>query len=209
MLHHILERIRWLGHDGFIISDGKIHVAIDPYRIAEGVAQADLILVTHPHFDHCSPADIHRLATPRTIIVADHDSSQKLSGDVRTLTPGERLHVEGVTIEAVPAYNINKDFHPQNKRWLGYIITLAGIRIYHAGDTDLIPEMDDFTVDIALLPVSGTYVMNAEEAAAAAKRIGPQYAIPMHYGSFVGSASDASRFRQALQGICEVRMLTP
>ena len=114
----------------------------------------------------------------------------------------------GIPIEAVPAYNTDKSFHPKRNNWLGFIITIDGKRIYHAGDTDLIPEMDTFTVDIALLPVSGTYVMTADEAIEAAKRLKPEVAIPMHYDAIVGSGEDAVRFKTALEGICEVAVLS-
>ena len=118
------------------------------------------------------------------------------------------MTISGVQIEAVPAYNIDKDFHPQKNNWLGFIITVDGVRVYHAGDTDLIPEMDTFSVDIALLPVSGVYVMTADEAIEAARRLKPGIAIPMHYDSIVGSKKDAIKFKDALEGICEVAILS-
>ena len=118
------------------------------------------------------------------------------------------MTIAGIEIEVVPAYNLDKAFHPRNNNWLGFIITIDGIRVYHSGDTDLIPEMDTFSVDIALLPVSGTYVMTAEEAVEAAKRLSPKLAIPMHYGAVVGSGEDALRFKEALEGTCEVVVLS-
>ena len=121
--------------------------------------------------------------------------------------PGDKLTVSGIQIEAVPAYNTNKNFHPKQNGWLGFVLTVDGVRIYHAGDTDLIPEMDSIKADIALLPVSGTYVMTAEEAVEAAKIIKPKLVIPMHYDSIVGSADDARRFCDALAGTCEVVVL--
>jgi L-ascorbate metabolism protein UlaG (beta-lactamase superfamily) len=143
-----------------------------------------------------------------TVIVTDPESADMLSGDVRVVKPGDELTIEGIKVEVVPAYNTNKNFHQKQKQWLGFIVTVDGVRIYHAGDTDLIPEMDGFEVDIALLPVSGTYVMTADEAVEAAKRIKPKAAIPMHYDAIVGTKKDAENFKKALEGICEVTILS-
>lgn len=207
MLSDVLSNIKWLGHDGFTITAGDLRLVIDPYQI-EACEPADLILITHPHFDHCSVEDIDKIKKPSTVFVTEAESAKKLSGDVRVVQPGDRLTVMGIEIEAVPAYNTNKDFHPKKNNWLGFIITIDGVRIYHAGDTDLIPEMADFSVDIALLPVSGTYVMTAAEAIEAAKKIHPKVAIPMHYDAIVGTRDDAAKFKAGdLAGICEVVVL--
>lgn len=201
----VVEKITWLGHDGFRI-DGDQTIYIDPYEIAPG-PKADLILVTHEHFDHCAPEDVAKLQSSETVIVTEKDSAQKLTGDVRVMVPGDSITVGKTRIEAVPAYNTNKQFHPKENQWLGFIIEIDGVRIYHAGDTDFIPEMKDFKVDIALLPVSGTYVMTAKEAVIAAVAIGPKLAIPMHYGAIVGDKTDAERFQKALAGKIEVVIL--
>ena len=206
MLSDVLSSIKWLGHDGFELSTGDIRMVIDPYQKA-ACEPADLILVTHPHFDHCSVDDIEKIRKPSTVIITEAESAKKLSGDVRVVKPGERLTLMGIEIEAVPAYNTDKDFHPKTNHWLGFILTIDGIRVYHAGDTDLIPEMKGFSVDIALLPVSGTYVMTADEAIEAAKKITPKVAIPMHYDAIVGTREDALKFKSALEGICEVVVL--
>lgn len=206
MLSDVLSNIQWLGHDGFEISTGGIRLVIDPYQI-EAREPADILLITHPHFDHCSVDDIEKIKKPSTVIVTEAESAKKLAGDVRVVKPGDRLTVMGIEIEAVPAYNTNKDFHPKKNNWLGFIVTIDGVRIYHAGDTDLISEMDDFSVDIALLPVSGTYVMTAAEAIEAAKKISPKVAIPMHYDAIVGTRDDAEKFKAALEGVCEVVVL--
>ncbi len=199
------KNIVWLGHDSFRV-DASTCIYIDPFQIENG-KPADLILVTHDHFDHCSPEDVAKIQRPGTVIVTEKDSAQKLSGDVRVMTPGERLALNGVTVEAVPAYNTNKDFHPKAKGWLGFVIDIDGVRIYHAGDSDYIPEMKDLDVDIALLPVSGTYVMNSDEAVEAALAINPKLAIPMHYGAIVGDSSDATHFRDKLAGKVDVLIL--
>ncbi len=203
MISSVAKQIKWLGHDGFSIQSVGAHVVIDPYQVKE-LAPADIILVTHAHYDHCSVADIEKLQTDGTVIITEPESAQKLSGDVRIVKPGDTLTVNGIQIEAVPAYNTNKKFHPKSKNWLGFVVTIDGVRIYHAGDTDLIDEMADLSVDIALLPVSGTYVMTAEEAVQAVKRIQPKMAIPMHYDSIVGSRADAESFKHGLSGVCDV-----
>jgi len=205
-VNDVIKNITWLGHDGFLIKgDGKT-IAIDPFQVKDS-EPADIILVTHEHYDHCSPEDIQKLQKASTVIVTEASSAAKLSGDVRVVQPGDKLTVEGIQIEVVPSYNTNKSFHPKQNGWLGFIVTVEGVRLYHAGDTDLIPEMVSFDVDVALLPVSGTYVMTAEEAVEAAKMIKPKLAIPMHYDAIVGSSDDAQRFCNALAGICEVVML--
>lgn len=201
----IVNQLYWLGHDAFRI-EGEVRIYIDPFEITEAPV-ADIILITHEHYDHCSPEDVAKISTPETVIVTEKDSAAKLAGDVRIVAPGDRVEVGEVYVEAVPAYNVDKTFHPRANGWLGFIIELEGVRIYHAGDTDFIPEMNDFKVDIALLPVSGTYVMTAEEAVQAALALKPKVAIPMHYGAIVGGASDAVRFEKALDGRLAVRVL--
>ena len=207
MPHNMLKNIKWLGHSGFAINAHDKIIVIDPFQIKKTVP-ADIILITHSHYDHCSVEDIDKIKKPGTVIVTEAESAKKVSGDVRVVKPGDKITVFGVQIEAVEAYNTNKAFHPKTNGWLGFIITVDGIRIYHAGDTDLIPEMNKFEVDIALLPVSGTYVMTAEEAVEAAKRLKPEIAIPMHFDSIVGSKEDAVKFKKDLEGICDVELLS-
>ena len=203
-----LGKLKWLGHDGFRMATDDTTIVIDPFQLT-APETADLILVTHAHYDHCSPENIAKCLGSASVIVTEPESAAKiraeqLCGDIRVVQPGERLTVKGIPIEVVPAYNTNKHFHPREKNWLGFIITVDGERIYHAGDTDLIPEMGMLSVDIALLPVSGTYVMTAAEAVEAAKRIGPRVAVPMHFNAIVGTAADADVFKEALAGVCEV-----
>lgn len=201
----MLNNIHWLGHDTFRIEGEKV-IYTDPFKIKKP-GSADIILITHEHYDHCSPEDIAKLATPKTVVLAPADCASKLRGTVRTVRPGESMEVMGVPVEVVPAYNTNKKFHPKENGWVGYIFTVGGRRIYLAGDTDHIPEMKKIRADIALLPVSGTYVMTAEEAVRAALEIKPATAVPMHYGSIVGSGADAKRFAEGLKGKIEVVIL--
>jgi len=201
----MVKNIHWLGHDTFRIIGEKV-IFTDPFKIKKKET-ADIILITHDHFDHCSLEDIKALQGPNTIIVAPPDCSKNLSGTVKTVKPGDKIIVEGIEIEAVPSYNTNKKFHPKTNEWVGYIFTSEGNRIYIAGDTDYIPEMKNIRADIALLPVSGTYVMTAEEAVKAALDIKPKIAIPMHYGSIVGSEDDAKKFAEGLKGKIEVVIL--
>ena len=205
MVQDIAQKIVWLGHDAFRVDADKT-VYFDPYQISGGPG-ADLILISHDHFDHCSPEDVAKIQTPETVIVTEKDSAKKLSGDVREMMAGETMTVGGMKIEAVPSYNIDKDFHPQDNAWIGFIVEVEGVRIYHAGDTDFIPEMKALDVDIALLPVSGVYVMTADEAVEAALAINPKIAIPMHYGAVAGTEQDAINFKNALEGKIEVIVL--
>ncbi|OGF66889.1 MAG: Zn-dependent hydrolase [Candidatus Fischerbacteria bacterium RBG_13_37_8] len=198
----MITNIHWLGHDCFKIT-GEKTIFTDPYGL-KAKDKADIILITHSHSDHCSPDDVKKIQTENTVIVATKDCKEKLTGEVKIMKPGETLEVQGIKIEAVPAYNTNKKFHPKENGWVGYIFTVSGNRIYLAGDTDYIPEMKTFKVDIALLPVSGTYVMTADEAVKAALDIKPKVAIPMHYGAIIGSENDAKKFADALKGKIEV-----
>ena len=189
--------LTWLGHSSFKIARKNSPVIyIDPWKIVGEPHDADAILITHPHFDHFSVPDIQKVAKPTTVIVGPEDCLKNLSGDLRPVKPGDQVELEAVTIEAVPAYNTNKAFHPKQNKWVGYIVDIGGTRIYHAGDTDVIPEMQGIQADVVLLPVSGTYVMTAEEAATAVGIINPKVAIPMHYGTIVGSQNDARRFQE-------------
>ena len=204
----LLENVHWLGHAAFRLT-GEKTVYIDPYQLKESSpTPADIILITHSHSDHYSPGDVARIRGANTVVVAPADVAEKVGGQVRTVKPGEKLDVAGVTIETVPAYNPDKTYHPRASGWVGYVVTLNGRRIYHAGDTGRIPEMEALRVDVALLPVDGKYTMTALEAAAAANAMRPGVAVPMHWGAVAGTLQDAQDFVAACQvpaQILEVR----
>ncbi len=201
--------LKWTGQAGFLIEAGS-RIYIDPFKLKPGIGaeKADIILITHPHYDHCSIEDLQRIVKDGTIIVCPAECQSKLTRlkekiDMRLIEPGQEQEINRIKVKAVPAYNINKEFHAKNEYWNGYILEIDGKRIYHAGDTDFIPEMNDFgdlNMDIALLPVGGTYTMNAEEAAKAVFMIKPKLAIPMHYGDTSGTREDAERFKDLCEG---------
>jgi len=203
-------KVKWLGHDSFKFDYNGHIMYIDPYEVKEH-EKADIILITHGHYDHCSIADLKKLTKHDTLILTTPDTTSKLSGKIHSgilklAKPGFKISHLGVEIEAVPAYNINKPFHPKENEWVGYIFEINKMKFYHAGDTDFIPEMANISCDVAFLPVSGTYVMNAEEAVQAAKKIMPKVAIPMHYGKIVGEKKNADKFKE-LCTFCRVEIM--
>lgn len=199
--------IKWLGHAGFMVKNKSV-IYIDPFNIGEGREKADIILITHSHYDHCSLADIEKIVKDGTKLFFPVDCQSvigriKIPVKMEIVQPLQEVNLGGVKISTLPAYNIDKNFHPKNESWVGYVIKMNGVVIYHAGDTDLIPEMKNLTGFgqenkklIALLPVGGTYTMNSEEAFDAAKIIKPFLAIPMHYNSIVGTKEDAIEFQE-------------
>lgn len=193
----MLDRLVWLGHDAFLLR-GPPTVYVDPIRVEAGPA-AELILITHGHYDHCSPADIANVATPETVVLCPSDCAtclKGLAGEVKIMEPGTRVSLLGMEVEAMPAYTRRRRLHGRANGWLGYRLRRKSESLYHAGDTDYIVEMQEVAADVACLPVSGGTVMTAVEAAAAADCIGPGVALPMHYGMFVGESEDARAFRE-------------
>ena len=189
----MLDHIHWLGHASFRLDADGVVIYFDPRNLKNPIP-ADVVLVTHGHFDHLSVDDIAAITKPGTVALCPASCVDKLKGDVRTVAPGDTLHLGAVTVEAVHAYNTDKPNHPRSAGNVGYVVEVGGQRIYFAGDTDLIPEMADIRCDVALLPVGGTYTMNAQEAAEAAGIIKPRVAVPMHWGDLVGTRQDAERF---------------
>ncbi len=201
----MLEKIKWLGHASVRIETQKI-IYIDPWKI-KGGPKADLILISHSHHDHLSPADIRKIRKEDTVIVAAGDAAAQLSGDVRALKPGDQMTAHGVTVEAVPAYNIDKPYHPKVNQWIGFILTVEGKTIYYGGDTDVIPEMKAIKADIWILPVGGTYTMTAKEAAAVINMVRPECAIPIHCGDLVGTFEDAATFKQLCKTPVKIKLV--
>jgi L-ascorbate metabolism protein UlaG (beta-lactamase superfamily) len=202
LLDKLDQNVHWLGHAGFRLKTPEGIVYIDPYRVGAG-PEADLVLITHDHYDHFSREDLDKLVRSGTRIVAPSTVVEQVSGAVVSIDAGQTVDLGGVEVTAVAAYNTNKlnsegePFHPKESGWVGYVLRFGAETIYHSGDTDVIPEMDQAAgVDVALLPVSGTYVMTAAEAAEAARRIEPKVAIPMHWGTIVGSRADAEEFER-------------
>ncbi|MFN4337025.1 MAG: MBL fold metallo-hydrolase [Candidatus Nitrosocaldus sp.] len=223
MLEYKGIRIAWLGHDTFKISSSDKAIYIDPYRLRkEARDKADLLLISHEHFDHLSVDDAMKvIAADKTVVVTTKSCANGMKGvkvkEVRMVKPWDKVDLQGIAVvEAVPAYNINKinpdtkrPFHPKDAGMVGFVVTVDGVRIYHAGDTDAVEELRNLSnIDVALLPVSGTYVMTADEAVDAVRMIKPRIAIPMHYGTIVGSEKDAERFKSMVKE-CEVHILKP
>jgi len=199
----MFEKLTWLGHASFRI-DGEKTVFIDPWKVgAQGIA--DMILISHSHYDHFSEEDVLRLRGNDTVVVTVSDVASRIDGKVEVVKPGGSVEIAGVRIEAPPAYNIDKQFHPKSNGWVGFVVGMGTERLYYAGDTDLIPEMENIRdIDVALLPVGGTYTMDAGEAARAAALIKPRIAVPYHWGDIVGSSRDAQRFADLYDGRVEI-----
>ncbi len=192
-------QIIWLGHASFKIkAEGKV-IYIDPYGGEDEFYNegADVVLISHSHFDHCDGGKIKMIRTDHTHMYTPEDIVYRF-GSIK-IEAGLAFMIDRIRITAVKAYNVDKPNHPDDFG-VGYVIEAEGKKLYFAGDTDLIPEMDDLDVDIALLPVGGTYTMNAEEAAEAAKKIKCRVAIPMHWGyGLVGRIEDAEMFKELLE----------
>jgi L-ascorbate metabolism protein UlaG (beta-lactamase superfamily) len=206
----MLERFTWFRQSAYRWDGDGLTVYIDPWQSEGG--PADLILLTHAHFDHYQPEEIEGLRKRDTKIVAPHDIARELGGDVTPVAPGDSVQVAGVEIQAVPAYNINEErleAHPKANRWVGYLVTLGGHTYYHAGDTDHLPELESVRANVTFLPIGGDpYTMDAGEAGDLARAISPELAVPMHYGFVVGSPAEAERFAQAAAPV-PVRTLDP
>ena len=209
-------KIRWYGHDAFTL-EKSVTICIDPYKLSRSI-HPDIILLSHNHFDHMSLDDLKKISTNDTLIVAARECIEQLakipSKEKIGLTPGQEKIINNIKIKAVPAYNIDKinpdthkPFHPKEDNKVGYVVSIGETSIYHTGDSDLIPEMNDLKPDVLLVPVSGIYVMTAKEAAKAVEKIKPKIAIPMHYGTLVGSDVDAKEFKDTVKS-CEVQVLT-
>jgi L-ascorbate metabolism protein UlaG (beta-lactamase superfamily) len=206
----MLDGFTWYRQSAYRWTGEGLTVYIDPWDVV-GDQVGDLILITHAHSDHFLPDEIERLSGSGTKVVAPRSFAADVPGDVTPVQPGDSLHVGGVKIDAVPAYNIVEerlDKHPKANGWVGYVLRLGGHTYYHAGDTDHVPELESLRTDVAFVPIGGTYTMDASEAAGLVKAMRPGIAVPMHYGFVVGEPADAERFAREAAPV-EVRTLEP
>lgn len=199
----MLENVEVLYHSSIKIKDNKI-IYIDPFKIDKDYNDADIVFITHDHFDHYSEEDIDKVINENTTIIIPEELLTKIlrkginKNAVITVESNKEYIVQGIKFETIPAYNTNKTFHPKENDWVGYIITLDGIRYYIAGDTDITEENRKVKCDVAFVPVGGTYTMNYSEAAELVNIIKPKIAVPIHYGSIVGTKQDATNFIKLL-----------
>lgn len=208
-VHRMVDGIHWHGQAAVALQAGKMTIWIDPFELEDGDT-ADLILITHCHSDHCSPGDIKKVLGPETLVIAPADCADKLQGlkveRFESLAPGQQKKAGEVLVEAVPAYNREKTrFHPKENNWVGYVLTIDGVRVYHFGDTERVEEMKQVECDIALVPLGQIYTMGSvDEAADAVRDVKAKVAIPIHYGRFEGKEADAAQLVEVLGDECEV-----
>lgn len=199
----MLENVEVLYHSSIKIKDNKI-IYIDPFKIDKDYNDADIVFITHDHFDHYSEEDIDKVINENTTIIIPEELLTKLlrkginKNAIITVEPNKNYMVQGIKFETISAYNTNKTFHPKENGWVGYIIIINGIRYYIAGDTDITEENKQVKCDVAFVPVGGTYTMDFKEAASLINEIKPKIAIPIHYGSIVGTEQDAIDFIRLL-----------
>ena len=199
----MLENIEVLYHSSIRINKEKI-IYIDPFKIDRNYNDADIVFITHDHYDHYSEEDIDKVINENTTIIIPDELLTKLlrkginKNAIITVEPNKNYMVQGIKFETISAYNTNKTFHPKENGWVGYIIIINGIRYYIAGDTDITEENKQVKCDVAFVPVGGTYTMDFKEAASLINEIKPKIAIPIHYGSIVGTEQDAIDFIRLL-----------
>lgn len=202
----MLEDIEVLYHSCIRMNKEKM-IYIDPYHIEKNYNDADMIFITHDHYDHYSEEDIDKVRKNNTIFIVPENLLNKLikkginDENIITLDPGDAENIDGIKVEAIHSYNIDKPFHPKENNWLGYVIEIDGVRYYIAGDTDITEENKKIKCDVAFVPVGGTYTMNFSEAAQLINIIKPKIAVPIHYGSVVGTKQDATDFIKLLYPI--------
>lgn len=198
--------VSWLGHASFLIS-GKKTVYIDPWKIDGEPHDGDLVLISHTHYDHFSLEDIRSVLKEDGEVVGSEDAVEELSFG-RGLKPGESMELDSITIGGVAAYNVEKEFHPKENGWLGFVLEMEGMKIYYAGDTDAADEMKELKdIDLALVPVGGNFTFGPEEAAEAVNGFSPKKVIPYHWGDVVGNRKDAQKFSKKAQ--VPVEILSP
>jgi len=194
------ENIRVLTHNSIRIESGSDVIYVDPFQVKGTPRDASFILITHDHYDHFSPEDIAKVAGDDSVLVVPEKMERKAKeaagkvGDIYTVKPGEDREIGNLHFETVPAYNLLKPFHPKSAGWVGYVLMIDGKRIYIAGDTDATKEAKSVKCDIILVPVGGTYTMDAKKAAELVNEIEPEVTIPTHYGNIVGKKEDGEHF---------------
>ena len=199
----ILNNIEVLYHSSIRIKKEKT-IYIDPFKIDRNYNDADIIFITHDHYDHYSEEDIDKVINENAVIVIPEELLTKVlkkginKNAIITVEPNQKYMVQGIKFETVPAYNTNKIFHPKENGWVGYVIEINGIKYYIAGDTDITEENKKVKCDVAFVPVGGTYTMDFKEAAQLVNQIQPKVAVPIHYGSVVGTKQDAEEFIKLL-----------
>lgn len=208
----MIDNIELIAQSAIRIKNENQIIYFDPFKLDETYKNdADIIFITHSHYDHFSIEDITKIKKETTKIVIPKDLIEKVEklnfSDVLIVEPNKEYKIDGIAFKTTYAYNINKDFHKLENNWVGYLLTLNGKIIYVAGDTDNIPEARDIKCNIAFVPIGGTYTMNFKEAAEMIKEIKPELAIPTHYHTIVGTKEDAIKFKELLNGIADVRIL--
>ncbi len=208
----MLENIEVLCHSSIKIKKEKI-IYFDPFKITENYKDADIIFITHDHFDHYSEEDIEKVKKEDTIIVVPESLYEKVLQEglkkeyIITVIPNKNYQLKGIKFETIPAYNSNKKFHPKENNWVGYILEINDIRYYIAGDTDITEDNKKVKCDVAFVPIGGTYTMDFKEAAELVNEIKPRIAIPIHYGEIVGTKEDAKNFVKLLNSKIEGKIL--
>lgn len=199
-------------HSSIKINGEKV-IYVDPYKIKGINNDADLIFITHEHYDHYSIEDINKIKKNNTRFIVPKSMKNRLiidgisESDIISVDVKNKYNIDDIEFETIPAYNINKNFHPKNNNWVGYIININNIKYYIAGDTDMTEEAINVKCDIAFVPIGGTYTMDYKEAATLTNKIKPKYAIPIHYGLIVGTNEDAINYSNLLDKEIECKII--
>ena len=202
----MLDNIEINCHSSIKINKDKI-IYVDPFKIQKEEHDADIIFITHDHYDHYSPEDVEKVIKEDTIIVAPKTvKALSKMKNVILIEPNDRCEVKGIKVQTIPSYNVSKKFHPNENEWVGYNIEIDEVRYYIAGDTDITPENKQVKCDVAFIPCGGTYTMNYQEAAELANIIKPKIVVPTHYGDIVGEKDDGLKFKELLNSEikCEI-----